>query len=89
MTNDTEPHAVAAALILGPGLCEELTSRHRIIQNEKLTHAKPCLIFPPLSAGPGYPDSESGSKDVNSSCTTGPFISGADARLLRERSRPN
>ncbi len=43
MTND-EPHAVAAGLIRGPGLCEELTGRHRIIQNEKSTRAKPRFI---------------------------------------------
>jgi len=35
---------VTAGLIRGPGLCEELASRHRIIQNEKSTHAKPRFI---------------------------------------------
>jgi hypothetical protein len=35
---------VAAGLIRGRGLCEELTSRHRIIQNEKSIHTKPRFI---------------------------------------------
>ena len=31
-------------MIRGPGLSEELTSRHRIIQNETSNHAKPRFI---------------------------------------------